>query len=70
MRGDIRRALWLLAHLAVPLRYRIRFLGRERVRGLKGPVPPVPNHPGSIDPILFLNPILRDLPPEAGPLRG
>ena len=54
MRGAIRWALWLLAHLVVPLRYRIRFHGWERVRGLKGPVLLLPNHPGYIDPILIL----------------
>ena len=38
MRSAIRCALWLLARLVVPLRYRIRVHGWERVRGLKGPV--------------------------------
>ncbi len=54
MRGAIRWALWLLAHLVVPLRYRVRFHGWDRVHGLKGPVLLLPNHPGYIDPILFL----------------
>jgi long-chain-fatty-acid--[acyl-carrier-protein] ligase len=54
MRSTIRRALWLLARLAVPLRYRARVHGWERVRGLKGPVLLLPNHPGYIDPVLIL----------------
>ena len=54
MRSAIRLALWLLAHLVVPLRYRVRFHGWERIRGLKGPVLVLPNHPGYIDPILIL----------------
>ena len=54
MRSAIRRGLWLLARLVVPLRYRIRVHGWERVRGLKGPVLLLPNHPGYIDPVLIL----------------
>lgn len=54
MRRAIRRGLWLLARLVVPLRYRIRVHGWERVRGLKGPVLLLPNHPGYIDPVLVL----------------
>jgi long-chain-fatty-acid--[acyl-carrier-protein] ligase len=54
MLGAIRRALGLLARLVVPLRYRVRVHGWGRVRGLKGPVLLLPNHPGYIDPILIL----------------
>ena len=54
MLSAIRRALWLLAHLVVPLRYRVRVRGRERLRGLKGPVLLLPNHPGYIDPVLII----------------
>ena len=54
MRRAIRRGLWLLARLVVPLRYRIRVHGWERVRGLKDPVLLLPNHPGYIDPVLIL----------------
>jgi long-chain-fatty-acid--[acyl-carrier-protein] ligase len=54
MRHVIRWALWLIAQLVVPLRYRIRVHGWERVRGLNGPVLLLPNHPGYIDPVLVL----------------
>src|SRR5581483_3941012 len=54
MRNVIRCVLWLLARLLVPLRYRIRVHGREKISGLKGPVLLVPNHPGYIDPVLIL----------------
>ena len=54
MRRAIRRALWWLARLIVPLRYRVRVHGFERARDLKGPVLLLPNHPGYIDPILIL----------------
>lgn len=54
MRNAICYALWLLARLVVPLRYRIRVDGWERVRGPQGPVLLLPNHPGYIDPVLIL----------------
>jgi long-chain-fatty-acid--[acyl-carrier-protein] ligase len=54
MQSAIRRALWLLAHLVVPLRYRIRVHGWERARGLNKPVLLLPNHPGYIDPVIIL----------------
>jgi 1-acyl-sn-glycerol-3-phosphate acyltransferase len=52
MRGVIRLALWLLARVVVPLRYRVHFHGWKQVRGLKPLVLLLPNHPGYIDPIL------------------
>jgi long-chain-fatty-acid--[acyl-carrier-protein] ligase len=54
MLGAIRRALWLLAHLIVPLRYCIRVHGWERLRDLGRPVLLLPNHPGYIDPLIIL----------------
>jgi long-chain-fatty-acid--[acyl-carrier-protein] ligase len=55
MLDAIRRVLWLLAHLVLPLRYRVRARGRERIQSLKGPVLLLPNHPGYIDPVLILS---------------
>ncbi|MDB5307978.1 MAG: hypothetical protein JWO38_2180 [Gemmataceae bacterium] len=54
MCNALRHALWLLARLVVSLRYRIRVHGWDQVRGLKGPVLLLPNHPGFIDPVLIL----------------
>jgi long-chain-fatty-acid--[acyl-carrier-protein] ligase len=54
MSNAIRHAFWLLANLLALLRYRIRVHGWEKVRGLKGPVLLLPNHPGYIDPVLII----------------
>ncbi|MHB1556742.1 MAG: AMP-binding protein [Isosphaeraceae bacterium] len=54
MLDALRRFLWLVAHAIVPLRYRVRIDGWDRVRDLKGPVLLLPNHPGYIDPVLIL----------------
>lgn len=43
-----------LARLIVALRYRVRVHGWDQVRGLKGPVLLLPNHPGYIEPVLVL----------------
>jgi long-chain-fatty-acid--[acyl-carrier-protein] ligase len=50
----LRYALWLLARVVLPLRYRVRVHGAEQVRALQGPVLVLPNHPGYIDPPLVL----------------
>jgi long-chain-fatty-acid--[acyl-carrier-protein] ligase len=36
------------------LRYRVEVKGREQLRGLRGPVLVLPNHPGYIDPVLVM----------------
>jgi long-chain-fatty-acid--[acyl-carrier-protein] ligase len=61
----LRYVLWLLARLVLWLRYRVRIHGAEQVRGLKGPVLILPNHPSYTDPvlvILVLWPALRPRP--------
>ena len=50
----IRIAFLFLTRLIVPLRYTIRVHGVEQIRGLKGPVLLLPNHPARIDPVLIL----------------
>lgn len=54
MLDALRRILWLLTHAVVPLRYRVRLGGWNRVRALQGSVLLLPNHPGYIDPVLIL----------------
>ena len=61
----LRYGLCLSARLFAALRYRVRVHGGEQVRGLKGPVLVLPNHPGLIDPQLVLAvlwPALRPRP--------
>jgi long-chain-fatty-acid--[acyl-carrier-protein] ligase len=61
----LRYALWLLARVVLWLRYRVRVHGLDRVRGLKGPILVLPNHPGYVDPALVLTalwPALRPRP--------
>jgi long-chain-fatty-acid--[acyl-carrier-protein] ligase len=50
----LRYVLWALTRLAITFRYRIRVHGLEQLRGLKGPVLILPNHPALIDPVLVL----------------
>lgn len=64
MRALLRSALWLLARLVIPLRYRIRVHGWEQVRVLKSPVLLLPNHPGYIDPVLILTVFYPKLRPR------
>jgi long-chain-fatty-acid--[acyl-carrier-protein] ligase len=64
LRNALRWALWLFAHLVVPLRYRLHFHGWEQVRGLESPVLILPNHPGFIDPVLILNSFYRAFRPR------
>ncbi|CAN5339515.1 hypothetical protein BH10PLA2_BH10PLA2_05090 [soil metagenome] len=49
-----RYLVWLLARLVLPLRYRIRVQGAEKLRGLGHPVLSLPNHPGYVDPLIVL----------------
>ena len=61
----LRYCLCLLARMFVSLRYRVRVQGLEQIRGLKGPVLVLPNHPGLNDPLLVLSaiwPILKPRP--------
>lgn len=64
MTGVILRALWLIARLVVPFRYRVRVHGQERLRGLQAPVLLLPNHPGYIDPVLILTYFYEPLRPR------
>jgi len=50
----IRFALWLLARLILPLRYRLTVYGLEELRGLRGSTLILPNHPALVDPLLVL----------------
>jgi acyl-CoA synthetase (AMP-forming)/AMP-acid ligase II/1-acyl-sn-glycerol-3-phosphate acyltransferase/acyl carrier protein len=50
----VRYLAWLLARVIVSLRYRVRVEGIDQVRGLKGPVLVLPNHPAYMDPTLVL----------------
>src|SRR5260370_21675726 len=65
---------WAVLRLFVGARYRLRVRGREQLRGLKGPVLILPNHPGYIDPFLLfaaLWPSLRMRPlVYSGTFRG
>src|SRR5262245_52889649 len=54
MRG-LRSAFWTLLRLLLSLRYRVRVRGLEKLRGLKGPVLVLPNHPAYIDPPLVVS---------------
>lgn len=50
----VRAAFWAFVRLVLSLRYRVRVHGREKLRGLKGPVLILPNHPAYIDPAIVL----------------
>src|SRR5262249_8814241 len=50
--------------LFLSLRYRVRVRGREQLRGLKGPVLILPNHPGLIDPVILLTTFYPRLRPR------
>lgn len=60
----VRYSLCLLSRLFLALRYRVRIHGAEQIRGLKGPVVVLPNHPGLIDPLLVLAVIWPSLKPR------
>jgi len=55
MRRWLQRWFWRFARRALGLRYRVRVEGAERLRGVRGPVLVMPNHPGFIDPPLVLS---------------
>jgi hypothetical protein len=54
MLSAIRRALWLLAPLVVPIRYSVRVHGRERARGLSGRLERFPKAVGEMISLLAL----------------
>jgi long-chain-fatty-acid--[acyl-carrier-protein] ligase len=60
----LRYCLCLLGRMFASLRYRIRVHGLEQIRGLKGPVVVLPNHPGLNDPLLVLAVIWPSLKPR------
>jgi len=55
MRRWFQRWFWAFARLVFGLRYRVRVEGAEQLRGVRGPVLVMPNHPGFIDPPLVLS---------------
>ncbi|HEY7156501.1 MAG TPA: AMP-binding protein [Gemmataceae bacterium] len=60
----LRYFLWAVSKLFVSLRYRVRVRGLEQIRGLKGPVLVLPNHPGLVDPLLVLAAVWPSLKPR------
>lgn len=50
----IRFAMWLLARLLLPLRYRLTIDGLNDLRCLKGPTLVLPSHPAFVDPLLVM----------------
>jgi long-chain-fatty-acid--[acyl-carrier-protein] ligase len=60
----LRSAFWVLTRLVLSLRYRVRVHGLEKVRGLKGPVLILPNHPAYIDPPLVVASLWSALRPR------
>jgi long-chain-fatty-acid--[acyl-carrier-protein] ligase len=60
-----RRIFWIFFRLVLAARYRVRVRGLDQLKGLKGPVLVLPNHPGYIDPFLLFGvlwPTLRMRP--------
>jgi long-chain-fatty-acid--[acyl-carrier-protein] ligase len=60
----LRYLLWALSRLVLSLRYRVRVHGLEQVRGLKGPVLVLPNHPALVDPPLVFTSLYPSLRPR------
>jgi long-chain-fatty-acid--[acyl-carrier-protein] ligase len=61
----LRYLTWVFARVVLPLRYRVRVVGLEQLRGIKGKALVLPNHPGYIDPPLVITtlwPILKPRP--------
>lgn len=58
----IRTCFWSLAGWLASWRYRVRVVGLEKLRGLRGPTLVMPNHPGYMDPPL----VLGNLPIKGG----
>jgi long-chain-fatty-acid--[acyl-carrier-protein] ligase len=50
----LRALFWWLARHASHVRYRVRLVGAEKLRGLCGPTLVMPNHPAYIDPPLVM----------------
>lgn len=51
----IQAVFWSLARWVLRLRYRVRVVGLQKLRELRGPTLVMPNHPGYIDPPLVLS---------------
>src|SRR4051794_22303636 len=49
----LRWFFWMILRLGLAARYRVVVRGRGRLRGLKGALLILPNHPGYIDPFLL-----------------
>ena len=60
----LRYLAWLVTRAIVSLRYRVKIQGIEQVRGLKGPVLILPNHPAYMDPTLVLVALWPSLRPR------
>ena len=60
----LRYPVWLLTRASVSLRYRVKIQGIEQVRGIKGPVLILPNHPAYMDPVLALVALWPSLRPR------
>src|SRR5947208_10570276 len=60
----LRYIFWALLRCVFGLRYRVRVHGRDQVRGLRGPVLILPNHPGYIDPPLVFAALWPTLKPR------
>ncbi|HEV3117328.1 MAG TPA: lysophospholipid acyltransferase family protein, partial [Gemmataceae bacterium] len=50
----LRYLAWFITRAIVSLRYRVKIQGIDQVRGRKGPVLILPNHPAYMDPTLVL----------------
>src|SRR4051812_23701193 len=51
----LRLLIWLLSRAVLPLRYRVRVHGMDKVKALEGPILVLPNHPAYIDPPILLS---------------
>jgi len=51
----VQALFWWFGRCVLRLRYRVRVVGLEKLRGLTGPTLVMPNHPGYIDPPLVLS---------------
>src|SRR5579859_4210133 len=60
----LRYLFWVMLRCGFALRYRLRLHGMEQVRGLRGPVLILPNHPGYVDPPLVFSALWPALKPR------
>ena len=60
----LRYLFWFQLRCLLALRYRLRVHGLEQVRGLRGPVLILPNHPGYVDPPLVFAALWPALKPR------